>query len=296
MGRKRRNDDGSEQGSGSGGEDGYSSSASSGGGGSGSDADSTSSGASEDIVNIDFEYFSPAEIDFHAMKRMLVGSFGDDAEEFDLGELVDLVLAQSAIGSTVKMEDDADPYAFMTAVGLRAHAGKKVVQQITGYLRRKDKGGRLGAVLDGHSALLLNERVVNMPPQIVPPMLRMLGAELQQAAAAGEPFDFEHLVLVCPMFREVPQAESDSDSDSAQRRRPQRPAQPPIDAYAHPEDEIIEEFAQLKFDFGLSRSSRVPAARNAFADAGLAPSRRCLVLRRADIPALAARLEEALAP
>ncbi|KAJ2708829.1 Mss4p nuclear export [Coemansia spiralis] len=295
MGRKRGHDDedGSKRGSASEGEDGYSSDTSS-----GSDACSTSSGSSEDIVNVDFEYFSPAEIDFHAMKRMLVASFGDDAEEFDLSGLVDIVLEQNAIGSTVKMDGDTDPYAFMTAIGLRQHGEKAAVQQIVAYLRRKDKGGRLGAVLDGHTALLLNERVINMPPQIVAPMLRMLGGELQNAAAAGEPFDFEHLLLICPMYREVPQADSDSDSDGGPRRaqKKKRPVLDPIDAYAHPEDEIIEEFARAKFDFGLSRSNRVPDARNAFADSGLAPSRRCLVLRTADIPALAVRLEEALAP
>ncbi|KAJ1724078.1 Mss4p nuclear export, partial [Coemansia biformis] len=204
MGRKRRHDDGDDDDQASAGksDDGYTSSASDASDASRASHGSSGSGSSEDIVNVDFEYFDPAPIDFHAMKRMLVGSFGDDAEEFELSELVDLILEQSAVGSTVKMEDDADPYAFMSVIGLREHASKKVMQQLVAYLRRKDRSGKISAVLDGNTGLLLNERVINMPPQIVPPMLKMLTGEMKEAAEAGKPFDFEHLLLICPMFRE----------------------------------------------------------------------------------------------
>ncbi|KAJ2080834.1 Mss4p nuclear export [Coemansia sp. RSA 988] len=253
----------------------------------GSDSDKSTNNSELGIVNIDFEFFDPAPEDFHAMKHMLVSAFGDDAEEFNLSGLVEVILEQNAIGSTVKVEEGGDPYGFMSVVDIRAHKEKTVVKQMRQYLEKKADGqqigGRLKEILDGHTGLLINERVINMPPQVVAPMLRMLAEETQRATMAGEPFDFEYYLVLAPMYREV------SEEDNHRRTEP-------LAAYAHAEDEFIEEFACFKFDYRFSRSRRVADARNSFADTGLAPSRRCLVIPRANFAPLIKRLEEVLAP
>ncbi|KAJ1946880.1 Mss4p nuclear export, partial [Linderina macrospora] len=84
----------------------------------------------KDLVNVDFEFFDPKPIDFHAMKRLLISSFGDDNEEFNISELVDLILEQNTIGSTVKVDGDDDPYAFMTVLNMNVHKDKQVIKQI----------------------------------------------------------------------------------------------------------------------------------------------------------------------
>ncbi|KAJ2805704.1 Mss4p nuclear export [Coemansia guatemalensis] len=255
--------------------------------GAGSDGGTSDSNSELGMVNIDFEFFDPSPEDFHAMKHMLVSAFGDDAEEFNVSELVELILEQNAIGSTVKVEEGGDPYGFMTVVDMRAHSGKTVVKQIRKYLEKKadgqKMGGRLREMLDGHTGLLINERVINMPPQVVAPMLRMLAEETQRATEAGEPFDFEYYLLLAPMYREVSEEENPRRTEA-------------MAAFAHAEDEFVEEFACFKFDYRFSRSQRVADARNSFADSGLAPSRRCLVIPRANFASLIKRLEEVLAP
>ncbi|KAJ2732454.1 Mss4p nuclear export [Coemansia sp. BCRC 34962] len=260
----------------------------------GSDAEAEDE-VGKEIVDVDFEFFDPKPIDFHAMKRMLMASFGDDAEEFNLSALVDLILSQNTIGSTVKFEGDDDPYAFLTVLNMHVHSESEPIRQIKDYLLKKsEKRGMSSRLSDifgapGHVGLLLCERVVNMPPQVVAPMLKMLVEELEWAIADDEPYEFEHYVLLAPMYRET-EAVDDDDEAGAKKR-----AGPAIDAYAHAEDEFIEEFACAKFDYKFSKSKRVAESRNSFADTGLAPSRRCLVIHKSKMAALIARLESALA-
>ncbi|KAJ2851800.1 Mss4p nuclear export [Coemansia brasiliensis] len=254
-----------------------------------SDSDSLKS---NEIVDVDFDFFDFQPTDFHSLKPMLAASFGDDSDLFNLSELVDMILYQNAIGSTVKVDGESDPYAFMTVLGMKQHEDREPIKQIREYLLRKagKRRDEVAKLLDTSNAgLLFNERVVNMPPQIVVPMLRMLMEETQRAVDAQEPFDFEYFVLLCPMYREVAPADSDSEEAGGQKANPEG-----IDAYGRVEDEFIEEFAHLKFDFKFSKLKRVADARNTFADTGLLPSRRCLVIHKSQIGPIIARLESVL--
>ncbi|KAJ2455682.1 Mss4p nuclear export, partial [Coemansia sp. RSA 2424] len=250
------------------------------------DSDAGSDDEEKEIVDVDFEFFDPKPIDFHSMKQMLMASFGDDAEDFSLSSLVDLILSQNTIGSTVKFEGDDNPYAFLTVLNMHVHGDKEPIQQVKNYLLKKaEKKGQAAKIADifngpGHVGFLLNERVVNMPPQVTAPMLKMLVEELEWAVADGEPYDFEYYLMLAPMYRET------EALDDEGVKRPGAAAS--IDAYAHAEDEFIEEFACAKFDYKFSRSKRVAESRNSFADTGLAPSRRCLVIHKSKIAALIA--------
>lgn len=76
-----------------------------------------------DMVNVEFEWFDPdADIDFHGLKSLTRQLFDADAELFNLSELVDLILSQPLLGSTVKVDGkETDPYAFLTVLNLQAH-------------------------------------------------------------------------------------------------------------------------------------------------------------------------------
>ncbi|KAJ2157139.1 Mss4p nuclear export [Coemansia sp. RSA 552] len=268
-----------------------------------SDASESDTGSSdsepEETVMVDFEFFDPRPTDFHAVKRMLQSSFGDDNEEFGLSELTDLILEQNLIGSMVKVDggEDADPYAFMTVLGMDEHKERTVMKQLREYLLKKAEkaqvSGQLQKILDSSQVgFLLNERVVNVPPDIVVPMLRMLQEETQRATAAGEPFDFDYYLVICPMYRETEAEDSDASDDGARKRRPRK--EPLLDAYAHAEDEILEEYAALKFDYKFTRMKRVAESRNSFADTGIVPSRRCLLIPKSKFQTLITRIETLL--
>ncbi|KAJ2856835.1 Mss4p nuclear export, partial [Coemansia asiatica] len=214
-----------------------------------SDNESVSSVGSNEIVEVDFEFFDPKEPDYHAIKRLLLSTFGDDSEDFNISMLADLCLAQPHIGSTVKMEEAGDPYAFLTILGMREHRETEVVKQIVEYLLKKvpDEGKqRLLQILESNVGLVLNERIVNMPPQVVPPMFRMLVEELGWAREDGKPVDFDYYLVLAPMYRETEAPENDEEEEEEDRRgAKKKKTKVELDAYVHAEDEFIEEFACL---------------------------------------------------
>jgi protein BCP1 len=74
-------------------------------------------------VDVDFEFFDPiAEIDWHAIKQLLVQLFQSDSEMFYLQDLTNLILSQPLLGSTVKCDGrQSDPYAFLSVINVQKH-------------------------------------------------------------------------------------------------------------------------------------------------------------------------------
>lgn len=61
-------------------------------------------------------------MDFHGLKNLLRQLFDNDAQEFNLSELADLILSQPLLGSTVKVDgNESDPYAFLTVLNMQEH-------------------------------------------------------------------------------------------------------------------------------------------------------------------------------
>ncbi|KAJ2518619.1 Mss4p nuclear export [Coemansia sp. RSA 1939] len=298
--------------------------------------DDSSSDDEGSTVDVDFEFFEPSEIDFHGLKSLLTSAFGDDAQDFDISGLADLVLEQSEVGSTVKTDGEAsDPYGIFTVLSLNRNNDVPVVRQIKDYLLKKAEKtragayGRLADILntpDNHVGLLISERVVNVPPQVIAPMLRMLVDEMEGADSVDETYSFDYFLLLCPLYKETEsvadEGGSDSDSDNAPGAKRSKPplvsvrrheksstrgsnnnngngaAEPGslLETYVYAEEEVIEEFAALKFDYKFTRSKRAAESRNSFAESGgLSPFRRCLAIPKSKLSALIDRLNEVLA-
>jgi hypothetical protein len=87
-----------------------------------------------EMLDVDFEFFEfKPDIDFHGLKSLCRQLFDIDAQLFDLSALVDLILSQTAIGSTIKCDGiESDPYAFLTILNLKEHQ----VRPIHTFLRR----------------------------------------------------------------------------------------------------------------------------------------------------------------
>lgn len=86
-----------------------------------------SSDEDTDMIDVDFEWFDPQDIDFHGLKMLMRQLFEVDSELFDLSALSNLILSQPGLGSTVKVSDgevdakETDPYAFLTVLNLHHH-------------------------------------------------------------------------------------------------------------------------------------------------------------------------------
>lgn len=73
------------------------------------------------VVQADFVFFDPKSDDFHGVK-ILLQTYLDDTQ-WDLSGFVDLILAQTTVGTVVKIEGDDDntPFSIVTALNLRRY-------------------------------------------------------------------------------------------------------------------------------------------------------------------------------
>ncbi|GAA5846201.1 hypothetical protein JCM3766R1_000747 [Sporobolomyces carnicolor] len=183
-------------------------------------------GSEVEMLDVSFSFFDPQPQDYHSIKLLLSQLFQGDASVLDLGGVSDLVVEQKLVGSTVKTDssdepndDEAskgDPYAVLTVLNLNVHKDKPCIAQLVKYLLSKVPSSTpfhstlttliANAASEStpndprHVGLVLNERLVNMPVQVVPPMFKMLKEELEWAIEDKEPYHFSHYLFLSRVF------------------------------------------------------------------------------------------------
>ncbi|KAF9365004.1 Mss4p nuclear export [Mortierella sp. NVP85] len=279
------------------------------------DDESADDSDGEDIINVDFDFFDPKEIDFHAVKNLLTQYFASDAILFALSELADMVVSQSTVGTTIKADgEESDPFSILTVLNMNHHlynhkaassqstgtssssasASKpsQVMTQLRDYVFTKSKQNeklhaKLKELLSAGSkkdvGLILSERVINMPVVTAPPMWRMMLEEVQRAADEGLPFKFEYYLMMCPTYHEVaPKADLDEDGPVPSRKKTRMAD--PVTFFFHPEEEMLQQYAEFTQDFKLTTPPPVAESRNTFEDFGIAPARRMMLIHKDKIP------------
>ena len=169
----------------------------------GSDYDSDGS-EEPDFINVDFDFRAPEEIDFQALKRLLQQLFYTHNTKLDLSSLADHVVKTSTtqgVGTAIKIVDDEDqdPYAFVSAITLASEkkAGSEAANSLTKYLLEVSnkpatkaahdmiKSAASGTSTNAPIIAVLHERMVNMPPQVAPPLYKMLLEEVRASLASA---------------------------------------------------------------------------------------------------------------
>lgn len=250
------------------------------------------------MLNVDFEWFDPSpDVDFHGLKTLMRQLLDVDNQLFNLSELADMILAQPLLGSTVKVDGlESDPYAFLTVLNLHEHKvrfttavpslyfpanttqDKQVVKDLTKYFAQKALSSsslsQLPSLLDPSSpfqvGLILTERFINMPSEIVPPMYTMLQEEIQWALNEKEPYQFSHYLILSKTYLEI---ESKLDMED---NRPNKKKRKDGDAevfYFHPEDEVLHKhaLAHATYEYTKQGDEGASDAKRAFQDAGIKP-------------------------
>ncbi|KAI1315035.1 Mss4p nuclear export [Mortierella claussenii] len=288
------------------------------------DDDSGSDGDMEDIINVDFEFFDPKEIDFHAVKNLLGQYFASDAILFGLSELSELIVSQSIVGTTIKVNGvESDPYSLLTVLNMNQHlynihkptpitsstsettaaaspsgtaagatAPSQVMVQIKDYVFTKSKQNdklhaKLKDLLSAGSkkevGLIISERFINMPVETAPPMWRMMLEEVKWAVDEGQPFNFEYYLLLCPTYHEVaPKVDIDEDTPKPSKKKTKMAE--PATFFFHPEEEMLQQYAEFTQDFKLTTPPTVAESKNTFEDYGIAPARRMMLIHKDKIP------------
>ncbi|KIJ58736.1 hypothetical protein HYDPIDRAFT_43276 [Hydnomerulius pinastri MD-312] len=172
------------------------------------------------LVDVDFDFYNfNADNDYHAINRLLIQLFGADAESLRTADLTDYITKQaegSGVGSTVKTdEEDGDPYAFLSVVSCSNVASDSVLKRLVDYVLSKTSAdpafqSTLTSLLSGQQnkvGLVLCERLINMPVQVIPPMYRMLQEEMKEAIEDGQPYKFTHYLFISRVYRLTPEEE-----------------------------------------------------------------------------------------
>lgn len=253
-----------------------------------------------DNIDVDFEWFNfDPEIDFHGVKALLRQLFDVDANQFNMSELADLVLAQNTIGSTVKTDGKGtDAYAMLTALNTFVHREKAPMQDILKYLVEKaNTNEALASTVtplltgDHHVGLVFSERFINMPAEIAPPLFSMLIDEVEAAVEDNEPYNFSHYLILSKTYQEV-----ESTLDVEERKRKKAKEESSM-FYFHPEDEVLQKHAVAHGGFAYTREDdSVADSKRAFQEMGIKAQGHMILIEASKFPAAIKAVTEYINP
>lgn len=266
----------------------------------------------EDILNVDFDYFDLNEnVDFLALKNFLAQLFGDDASLFDLSSLADLTLTKGVAGSAIKTEGkESDPFALLSVVSLSDNMDKQCVKTLVNYiLDKSSKQTEFHAVLEKlltsrstgaakklRVGLIISERVINMPVEVVPPMYQLLLDDMAKEEEASEKKSRFDLFLVISRVYEFAAAKIDAD-DSQKAKKKKLPAKPEIQMdYFHYEDPILEKNASHRGYFKYSHADKDTDSRRVFNEYGIDPMLSLILLNKEQLSKATAEMQKEFAP
>ncbi|KAG8835785.1 Mss4p nuclear export [Serendipita sp. 399] len=230
------------------------------------DEEDSDSGTDISIVDVDFDFcdFKP-EVDYIAIKRLLQQLFHTDASLFDLGSIADLILSQDDVGSTIKTDGpDGDPLAFLAVINIQETKRNTSFASLLSYLLSKISADvhfhrQVTEILSSSVmslGLIIGERVYNMPPQVMPPLYKMLKDEIDWAIEAGKPYRFSHLLILSRAWKSTAEEGDDAETKSppTKRHKGDQKSQnlvPNVNSF-HPEDACIQKVAIHTLDFDFS--------------------------------------------
>ncbi|KAL4199456.1 hypothetical protein AMTRI_Chr03g145060 [Amborella trichopoda] len=224
---------------------------------SGSESTSSSDDDQEEntVINVDLEFFDPKPDDFHGLKMLLNNYL--DVKVWDLSGFVDLILGQTTVGTVVKLGDDGAPFGFISAINLERYKDHRCIVDLKSFLldvcREKSISNQLKIFLGEQAqgvGLLVSQRVVNLPLEILPPLYDALFDEVSWATE-DEPtqeqrdsFQFKYYLIITRIYQI-----SHGGKPKGKGALGENEAEPIL--YNHLEDEIFNKLCSWSFTFQL---------------------------------------------
>ncbi|KAM0019953.1 putative BCP1 family protein [Helianthus debilis subsp. tardiflorus] len=208
----------------------------------------------EGVVQADFAFFDPKPDDFHGVKVLLPTYL--DNKEWDLSGFVDLILQQTTVGTVIKIEEDEDNgvYGFISALNMQRYKDCKCMMEVKEYLLKvcqdkeiKDKLRTYFGEQAEHVGLVISQRVVNLPPQLLPPLYDGLFDEISWAIE-DEPteelrksFCFKYYLILSKVYKHKNGDQKKKDCITTEEAI----------IYLKPEDEVFHNLSAWSFCFPL---------------------------------------------
>ena len=177
---------------------------------------------------------------------------------------------------------------------------KLPIQQLLRYLqsqsKRSDTLSQLTALLQASDAfqvgIILTERLINIPSEVVPPMYMMLMEEITWALEEKEPYNFTHYLIFSKTYQEIVSALDEEDSPRPKKQKNGSKKGSSQAFYFHPEDEVLEKHAVTYGSFPYHHESGGSDSKRAFQELGIKPAGHLILLEAAKLEAAVKGLSE----
>jgi len=247
-------------------------------------------------VEIDFDFCEPDESDYHGVGELLKRGAWDFVSGLNYAELVDSIVNQGNIGTLVKADKEGDDEAVCAALTVlnfrqfkqltwpkeiikallarsKVHAPSDVHQKFQEFMSTWEDRNDVG--------LFLNERFVNLPLDLIPPLHKGLPEDIEWSCSTPECpederifYNFKFYVGVARQIEELPTKANGerasasnsvpSSTDSLGQRKLKRKQKETASSnngkwtpvFVNPEDEAYVRRALYSFSFSMPRRSR----------------------------------------
>lgn len=140
--------------------------------------------------------------------------------------------------------------------------------------------------------LVLADRLINMPSEIVPPMYRLLVDEIEAAVEDKEPYEFSHYLIISKTYTEV---ESNLEMETERKRKKAKEEAPFF--YFHAEDEVFQKHALAYGSFPYSRADEAVAdSKRAFQEMGVKSQGHMILIEAAKFEGAVKAIGDYLSP
>ncbi|KXJ68855.1 protein BCCIP homolog [Aedes albopictus] len=253
-------------------------------------------------ITVDFEGRNPIDSDLDGIKQMLGQLFVK--AHIDLNELSGLIIGQNYVGSVLKQaytddddeeedEDMEDPcqivFGVTTAINLANKQDQPCVKQLQKMIFEKAEKYATDSVLKlfrealqsgtKSTALLLNERFVNIPAAVCVPMFENLMVEMDRARLKGMPYKFDYFLMFVKYYQKAATGAKAAEV-----------------LYSNDEEEYFIKDSLASFDYSVQKETTTALAGNWLEeDEELQPFRKVLLIEANKLPDIVGTVKSLIA-
>jgi len=237
----------------------------------------------DEKVQMELEAQTPVENDFHGIKQLLTRLFL--MLHVDASELSDMIIAQTNIGSTIKVApddydeeedkeaeaDDDNVYGITTIISMKQHSDRSCIQELKKGVLSKcksnapDKLSDLQKILDTKNVgFLINERFINIPPQFAVPMHKSLRNEVEEDIATQDnasSLKFDYLLMISKTLQLTdhpdPNVGGSNNSHASAKRAKKNEME-----YTNVEEELFHVASEMSFEYSVTEATGLAVGGN----------------------------------
>ena len=140
--------------------------------------------------------------------------------------------------------------------------------------------------------LVLTERLVNIPSEVVPPMYKMLLEEISWAIEEKEPYNFTHYLILSKTYREIASTLDEEDTPKSKKQKKASRKENSQVFYFHPEDEVLQRHASCFGSYEYLVEGARSDSKRTFQELGIKPEGHMILIEADKFEAAVKALQE----